>query len=235
MDREARARSPMTARSHTIDDGQLRVGAWLLLVACLYLIAGLVAVLGTATVNSAVLAPLGFDAEAGTAGWGLYLAAQPPAWGLGAAALAVPFARRLVPESRFGASPWWLLGTGVALASLTTFLLHEFVRARFGWFDVEYVGLAGLSVPAIVAIALAGWAARALPRSVRGPAVVLVVLGLAGLVLVLVPSLGGLRDGIRPASLPLAGTLLLDVGFGAFSVAMTAPVSRRAAKRTTGG
>ena len=86
-------------------------------------------------------------------------------------------------------------------------------------------GFAVFAGPALVAIALAAWAALAVPSGMGLPLVAATVGAVASLALALLPSLGGLDDGINPESLPLAGVLLADV---VFAVAATLLVLRDA-------
>jgi hypothetical protein len=147
------------------------------------------------------------------------LALHPIAWGVIAAAVAAWLGGRLLPGAvLIGPGPAANLGVALALAALTTYLLHEFVRARYGWFDPEYAGLAIFAPSALVAIGLAGWAAAAIDRGRRGPLIVAQVGALIALAIALLPSLPGAADGIRASSIPLAAVFVLDAGFAFVSV-----------------
>lgn len=75
------------------------------------------------------------------------------------------------------------------------------------------VGLAIAAPPAIVGVALAAWAALALPRPNRATLVALAAAAAVGFVLAMLPSLGGLSDGIDPESIHLVVSLVASAGF----------------------
>ena len=109
----------------------------------------------------------------------------------------------------------------VARESMTVFgysSVHMKVRAderRYAYVDVEYVGFSVLAWPALVAIALAGWAALAVPRGSAIAPVALVALAAMGLGIALLPSVLGAADErafVRIASLPGWSGLLTRAG-----------------------
>jgi hypothetical protein len=200
---------------------------WAVAGLLLYVLAGIAALFVIELIARVVLEPSGMMIEAGLAGLSIRNALHPVAWGLLVATAAVPIGRHLVREIRFSFAAWAVLGVGLALAALTTFLLQEFVRARYTWFDFEYAGLSIFSWPALVAIALAGWATLAVPpgRSLLLPG--LAVLAVTSLAIALLPSVAGAADGIEAASIPLAAIFVVDVAYAAL-VGLVA--IRRAAK-----
>jgi hypothetical protein len=160
------------------------------------------------------------------------LALHPIAWGVIAAAVAAWLGGRLLPGAvRTGPGPAANLGVALALAALTTYLLHEFVRARYGWFDPEYAGLAIFAPSALVAIGLVGWAAASLERVQRGPLVVVQIASLAALAVAILPSLPGIADGIKVPSAPLAAAFVIDATFALASVAASSLPGRERASR----
>lgn len=186
-----------------------RVGAWAAEGFVLYILLGPASLLATA-IALGWLAPFGWVAEAGTAAWGVRLAAQPPVWGVTVAVAATWLGRGLIPDLRPARGAALFLALGLALAAMTTYLLHEFVRERYGTFDPEYAGFVLFAAPAIVAAALVTWARTAVPRNHGSILLLLQVAATAGFGLVILPSVGGLGDGIRETSIPMAVILVLD-------------------------
>lgn len=193
------------------------VALWAIAGVVLYVLAGMGSLLAIATVEG--LVP-GFrdQVAAGTVGLSIQNGLHPMVWGTLAGAASIPIGRRLVDGLRFGAAGSFVLMIGLVLAAATTFLVDEFVRARFGYFDPEMTGLTVFAGPALVAIALAAWAALAVPSGMGLPLVVATVAAVVSLGLALLPSVAGLGDGIDPESLPLAGIFLVDVLFAAAAV-----------------
>lgn len=188
--------------------------AWALIGLVLYVACGVAAIFGVAAIESGVLTPIGLGAEPGTQGWGLYLASHDLAWGALAALAAGWAGRRLVPGLRIATIvPIVVLVVGVMLAATTTFALHEWVRARYALFDPEYAGPVFFAAPALVAVALGGWASLAMPARLRRPLVVETVAAGTGFAIATLPSLGGLSDGLAASSGPLALALGLDAAF----------------------
>ena len=142
------------------------------------------------------------------------------AWGGVVVAAAVPLGRRLVAGLRFGIGGWVLLLAGLVLAAVATTLMNEFVRARYVWYDPEYAGLSLFTGPALVAIALATWAALATPREgslIPGVAALTAIVGMA---MSLLPSVPGAADGIVADSVPLVATYLVAAGYAAVAGAL---------------
>jgi hypothetical protein len=199
----------IAARLATLD-GPSRVALWALSGAILYVASAFASLLAVAVIEQVVLVPLGIRAEAGTLALSVRNGIHAAAWGAVAAALAIPIGARLVGRVRFGWLSWLVLAVGLALAAVTTALVEEFVRARFGMFEPRATGFTIFAGPALVGIALAGWAALAVPRSQRVVLSMATVAAAIGLGVAMLPSLPGLSDGIDAASVPLAIVLGLD-------------------------
>jgi hypothetical protein len=106
-----------------------------------------------------------------------------------------------------------MLGVGLVVATVVIALGNEFVRARYGYYDPEYQGLSFFAGPALVAVALATWAALAVPRDgILAPGAAMLTAA-AGLAMALLPSLPGTADGIDAESLPLAGAFVVGIGY----------------------
>jgi hypothetical protein len=144
------------------------------------------------------------------------------AWAALSAGASMVVGRRLITGLRFGPGGWVLLGAGTALAAFTMFMVNEDVRARFGYFDPEYANLAFFASPAVLAIALAGWATLAVPPG-RG-AVLAVAAGAAAgaLGLSLLPSLPAATDGIDADHVPLALAFVADLAFAGIAAVVVA-------------
>ncbi len=200
-----------------------RAGAWSLFGILAWVVAGPLALLATSWVNQLVT-PVGLYAEAGTAGWGVYLAVSVVAWGLATAAVVVVAAPRFrVPIAPVAPAALAALTVGLVLAALTAYALHESVRARMGWFDPDYAGWTLLAIPALVGFAIATWAAAAVPRRRRSPLAVLVGITALAFGLCSATNLPGLADGVSDPSVLLAAALLLD---GVWVVAVVAAMAR---------
>jgi hypothetical protein len=190
---------------------------WAIAGVVLYVLGGIGSLLAIATIEHLVPG-LREQVASGTVGLSIQNGLHPLVWGLVVAAASTPIGRRLIEHLRFGAIGWLVLLLGLALASLTTFLVDEFVRARFGYFDPDMTGFTLFAGPALVAIALSSWAALAVPSGLGLPLVAAAVAAVGSLALALLPGVGGLGDGMDPESLPLAGVLLVDVVFAAAAV-----------------
>ena len=160
-----------------------------------------------------LLEPFGLRAQAGTIGLSIRNGLHALVWGLLVAAVAAPLGRRLVEGIRFPRTGWMMLGVGLLIATVVIALGNEFVRARYGYYDSEYQGLSFFAGPALVAVALATWAALAVPRDgVPAPGAAMLTAA-AGLAMALLPSLPGTADGIDAESVPLAGTFVVGIGY----------------------
>jgi hypothetical protein len=196
----------------------------------IYAIVGVGSLFLTGLVIDPVLKAMGLPAEAGEIGLSVRNAIQPIVWGILAALVAIPVGRAMMPGLQFRPVGWLLLLAGLLLASATWFLIEEFVRARFTYMDPEYVGFSLLTWPALVAIALSGWAALAVPRPEGSVLIGVVVLGVIALAAALAPSIPGALDGISPENLPLAAVFGVDAAYGlGVTVAVLAAPQRTSA------
>lgn len=193
--------------------GSSGVGRWALTGLLLYPVGWIGSMLAIATIERLLLDPLGIRPEAGTVSLSVRNGLHHMVWGAMVAAVAMPIGRRLVPRIRFDRRGAAVLAVGLGLAAISLFLVIEFDRERSGLFDPDHTGFAIFTAPAIVAVALAAWAAMAVPRADRAPLVLLAGLAGLGFVISLLPSLGGLSDGINPSSVPLAASLLASAAF----------------------
>jgi hypothetical protein len=186
----------------------------------LYIVGGFASLLALALFQSVVLEPFGLRPQAGTFDLSLRNGIHAIVWGLLVAALAAPLGRRLVPGIRFGQAGWLVLAGGLVIAAVATTLGEEFVRARYIYYDAEYQGLTVFTGPALVAVALATWAALAVPPSwVLLPAAAALTAA-AGLALSLLPSIPGAGDGIEAGSLPLVAAFAAGVAYAIMAVVL---------------
>jgi hypothetical protein len=204
--------APQTTRSG--------VGSWAAAGFALYVVLGVVSLLVVARAGDMLAEPFGIDIGAGTVGLSIRNGVHHVAWGLTVVLVAAPLGRRLVPSIRFERQSVPVLLSGLALAGMSEFLLNEWARERFTYFDPEYVGLAGFAPAATVAIAVASWAAMSVPRASRSVLLALVVLSVVGLTVAVLPSVPGLGDGLDPSSVPLAVALVADGAFAVFALAI---------------
>lgn len=212
--------APVLTRTHAVPP----ILVWVVAGFGLYLVVGAGSLFLTALLVDPVLAAIGLPAEAGAVGLSVRNALHPVVWGVLVALAAMPIGRGLEPGLRFRRPGWLVLATGLALASVTWFLIEEFVRDRFSYVDVQYTGFSLLTWPALVGIAVSGWAALAVPVPQRTLPAALVILGSIGLAAALLPSLAGVADGIAPESIPLAAVFAMDVAYGiGVIVAVLAP------------
>ena len=174
-----------------------RVGLWSAVGFGLYVVMGFGSILFVAAVEKQILAPFGLVAEAGAVGLsvrnGIWLAV----WGVLVAGVAMWVGRLLVPGARFAPLGWTLLGVGIGLAALCEYEINEFVRGWAGVFDPEYANVGGFAPPALLAVALAGWAALAVPPPQRFIPTLLCIAAGVGASIALGSNLPGAIDGIR--------------------------------------
>ena len=201
-----------------------RVGAWAAIGIVLYVVIGILSLFLAAATENLVFGPFGIEVAAGTVGLSLRNGLHHILWTLLVAAAAIPVGRRLVPDARFGGLPGLaVLAVGAGLAGLTEFLINEWARERFEYFDPEYVGLAGFAPAGTVAVAFGAWAALCVPRGSRSDLLGLLFLAVAGFGIAVAPSFAGLGNGIEMSSIPLALALVVD---GAFAL-IAALIARR--------
>lgn len=167
---------------------------------------GYVATGFTAFVVISTLVGLGLLAFAEPQADGVGLALWSLVWGVLSALVVVVAARPLLGTGlRAGAGALAVLGGGLIVASMTQYTLYEWVVAKFGYYDPEYIGWTVALPGAVVAVAVAGFAAWASPRPADAPPpLIALALGAAGVGFIVLSNVGGLADGIRPSSVPLA-------------------------------
>jgi hypothetical protein len=183
----------------------------------LYVLAGMGALLALAWLENVLTWPAEVPIGAGTIGLSVRNGIHPIVWGLLAGAGSVVAGRRLVSGLAFRPTGWLVLAIGLALAGITTFLDNEFVRASHGIYDPEYSGFTVFAGSALVAIALAAWAALAVPRGNGVILVALTVTAAVGLAALLLPFVGDAGDGIDAENLPIAVVLVGDAGYAAIA------------------
>lgn len=191
------------------------VAAWAIAGFLLYVLGGMAMLFVGLSIGEAVLASMGIQSHTGTQGLSIRNSFHPTAWGAFVLAAAAPLGFRLVPGLRFRATGWLVVVVGLLLATVTTYLGIESVRARFGVFDPEYQGFSFFAAPALVAISLAAWAALAVPGRRGAPLVASALGAVAGLAVALLPSVSSAADGIDSANMPLASVYAADAVFGA--------------------
>ena len=188
----------------------------------LYILGGFASILAIGLFENLFLQPFGLRPEAGTFALSLQNGIDDVAWGILVAAIAAPLGRRMVPGIRFGRVGTTMLAAGLGIAAAATTLGDEFVRARFGVYEPRAMGLTSFTGPAIVAVALAIWAALAVPASGALVPAAAATVAAACLVLSLVPSLPGLTDGIDEASIPLVIAFTVGTAYALTAVALAA-------------
>jgi hypothetical protein len=203
---------------------------WTIAGFVLYVLAGMGSILLLYPIERFLLEPFGLRPEAGTLAFSVRNGIHALVWGVLVVAVAAPLGRRLVAGIRFSTAGWTMLGVGLALAMVVVALGAEFVRARYGYYDPEAQGLSFFAGPALVAVALATWAALAVPRdAVLVPGATMLT-ATAGLAMSLVPSLPGAADGFDGESLPIVGAFVVAVAYvGVASVLVVRRLGRPAA------
>lgn len=201
---------------------------WAVAGFALYLVSWPLTIIGALFTLDLVAGLLGLDTSSGTIGLSVRNAFHPPAWGLAVALVALPIGRRLVPGVAATRGAWVVLVVGLAIGAVVDFLVIEFVRERFGYYDPEATGWLGFAPPALVAVALAGWAALSLPPARGGALAALTVVTALTLAMIILPSLPGASDGIDAPSVPLVASLGVAVVYAGLVVALAFRHARRA-------
>jgi hypothetical protein len=149
---------------------------------------------------SGLLVVSGLDAH------GLGLTSQAVIWGILSVFVVVVAARLLLDARlRISSGAIAVLGAGLVIAALAQYLLYDYAEARLGYFAWQSIGWTIALPGAVVAVAVASFAAWAAPRpAVALPALIALALAAAGVGFIVLSNLDGLADGIRPASIPLA-------------------------------
>lgn len=158
-----------------------------------------------ADVTRDLLRLLAGDTGAGTVWWGVRLAIWVAAWGFIATAGVAVLARwTLGLWPRASTEDRLLLMVGVGLTTVLQFLLHEWIRAKFGAYDTEYAGWTAALPAAVIAVAVSAFAARTAPPWAALPPRVALGMSAIGIMTIVASNVTGLGDGVRPESWPLA-------------------------------
>jgi len=183
--------------------------------------------LGGIVLGVGVFERLGLLGFAGSQAHGVGLALGPLIGGIASALIVVVTGRMLLDGPlRAGAGALCILGAGLVLAALTEHALYDWVVAKFGYYAVEFAGWTAALPGAVVAVAVAGFAAWSVQRRADGlaPSIAL-VLATAGVGFIVLSNVGGLADGIQPSSVPLA---MMVGAAGTYCVAVaTLAIGRR--------
>lgn len=96
---------------------------------------------------------------------------------------------------------------GTALSVGTHLTLQSWAEARFGYYDPDFIGWTAGLFAVLVGLATAAFGVFVGPRGSAAWPLAFVLLGSAGVALVLAGNLPGLADGLAPDSWPLAAWL----------------------------
>jgi hypothetical protein len=159
-----------------------------------------------ATLETLILVPSGVEAGAGSFVHGLVLSAHVLAWALVAGGTTVWVARVLGLRGSITRGAQFMFLLGAAGAAALQLAIHEYARARFGYFEPAQLGLTSL-LPAVLVGQMTFWLAVLSSQGrVVGAWVAFAFASLVELV-ILALNLPGIRDGLSAGSLPLAGTM----------------------------
>lgn len=114
---------------------------------------------------------------------------------------------------------------GIALSAIVHVVLEQWEIARFGIPEPEYVGWTAGLFAVLIGLAVAAFGALLAPRQVIGWPLTAVVIGTAGVALVVLTNVPGLGDGIGDESWPLAIWVGLS---GLYALSVAGLVIRRA-------
>ncbi len=155
----------------------------------------------------------------------LQQAVLPIAWGLLAIGGLLLFARSSFGTwPRIGSDALTLAVAGLLLAGALDAVLHAWADERFGLFSARLIGPTAGLFAAVVASAVAGFAALVAPRGARlTPALVTLIAAAAALGM-LALNVPGALDGIHTESLPLAALVGMAV---VYTLAVAGLVLRR--------
>ncbi|HEX2142527.1 MAG TPA: hypothetical protein VHK28_09710 [Candidatus Limnocylindria bacterium] len=131
---------------------------------------------------------------------------------------------------RVGLPGFLVGGTGIALSAIVHVVLQQWAITRFGYFDADFVGWwTGGLFAVLIGLATGAFGVFVAPRGAAAWPLIAVLLGFAGVLLVLLGNLSGLADGIAPESWPLAIWLGISALYAA-GAATSATVRVRAAR-----
>ena len=117
---------------------------------------------------------------------------------------------------------------GIALSAIVHVVLQQWEIARFGVPEPEYVGWTAGLFAVLIALATAAFGVFLAPKQVIGWPLAAVLLGCAGVAVIVLSSVPGLRDGIADDSWPLAIWVGLS---GLYALSVVALVLHRAVGR----
>jgi len=108
---------------------------------------------------------------------------------------------------RAGAAAVAIVVIGTLLSVGVHLTLQSWAAVRFGYFDPDFIGWTAVLFALLVGLATAAFGVFVAPRGAVAWPLTFVLLGSAGVMLVLAANLPGLSDGLAPDSRPLAGWL----------------------------
>jgi hypothetical protein len=108
---------------------------------------------------------------------------------------------------RVGPGGLAVVAIGTALSVGTHLTLQSWAEARFGYYDPDFIGWTAGLFAILVGLATAAFGVMVAPRGAAAWPLAFVLLGSAGVALVLAGNLPGLADGLAPDSWPLAAWL----------------------------
>jgi hypothetical protein len=187
--------------------------AWIAIVGVASLASFFVTIVALGIVEQLVLRPLGMEPVVGTTGWGIRLAAGTVVWGVLVVGAIEGAARLLRIPLVWSPSAVAVLAVGIALGALTQLEIHEWAIVRLGVFNARYLGPTALAPEALVGVALAGCARRVAPASLTAFVRSASIAAAAPFAAILMLNLPGVADGVGSEALPLASTLLVDLGY----------------------
>lgn len=114
---------------------------------------------------------------------------------------------------------------GIALSAIVNVVLQQWETARFGITEPELVGPTAGLFAVLVGLAVAGFGALVAPRQLIKWPLAAVLLGFAGMAIIVGSNVPGLANGIAPGSWPLAIWVGLS---GVYALAVAGLAVRRA-------
>jgi hypothetical protein len=109
---------------------------------------------------------------------------------------------------------------GVALAVVLELALHEWAEARYGYYEVEFIGWTALLALVLVAAATSSFGVSVAPPGAAGPPFICLVTCVAAVLLIMGSNVRGLEDGVGPDGWLLAVLVGLAGAYGLGSVAL---------------
>jgi hypothetical protein len=122
-------------------------------------------------------------------------------------------------------------GVGIGLSAVLNVVLLQWETARFGYIEPEMVGLTAGLFAVLIGLSVAAFGAFLVPRRLIGWPLAMVALGFAGVAIIVLSNLPGLKDGIPAESWPLAICIGLS---GVYALIAGGLVVRRAFDRSGG-